>query len=791
MRPPRLYGLCAALLLACGASFLAAVPAPLPQAPVDVTRINVPPLGDFAQADGLLAVLGGKLHNLSLNAFNNVVYARRKAKGDGVVLLDAKITTGQKTLTSASATFTAADVGKIVLVNEADGGNAGANGYTLGLFATIATFTDAHTVQLSVAATATVSPASRCVYGTDDTVALQSLVDTYLAYTDDMHQGNNSSGTVRPAGGTLHLGGGIYCLNGGIGLCNAAVGTVPVFGHGFTYCYHNITIQGAGKGATILQSMNPNANTGNFTFVGLVTIGTTGGAYQGNSAGVPQQCTNITVRDMTLYGTTYNLKKQWAVGLFAGDRCVFDNLELRGFDNEGIYAGGNSNTNTRVRDCDAYDCSLGGPVYNTGVSVFNLNGNDCFASGLRTYDCAIGIETGSVRLRVHNCYFDCRGFSNGGIGISSGSAVTGCYDVAVTGCTFRKVLSALQSNNTDGTIAEIEFSDNTVVDGGVSLAGGLESNLSGNSDPDIKVHGTSRVCNNRFVYSATFGPGAIVLGNQENFVVSGNTMQMNYTTGGATQFMGVGSFGVSAAHWQPVTAYVQSVTSPSFITPARVNGYVYRCTTSGTSGTTEPTWPTTIGNTVNDGTAVWTCYGLASIATIANNTIIGNTLLSQSNGEIQIQSGAERSAVRISNLLCVGYTGRITAPGWGDVLPDGFPTSDTVRYRTALPTAFSRHVAGERYLLPTPTSGAGNQGWLCTAQNTGILSAPWVKNTAYTYGTFIQGATGAGANHVFYCTTAGTSGATEPAWNVSGGTTADNTAAWLDVGLAAVFTAQP
>ena len=32
----------------------------------------------------------------------------------------------------------------------------------------------------------------------------------------------------------------------------------------------------------------------------------------------------------------------------------------------------------------------------------------------------------------------------------------------------------------------------------------------------------------------------------------------------------------------------------------------YQCTTAGTSGGTEPTWDTTIGNTTNDNTAVWT-----------------------------------------------------------------------------------------------------------------------------------------------------------------------------------------
>lgn len=42
------------------------------------------------------------------------------------------------------------------------------------------------------------------------------------------------------------------------------------------------------------------------------------------------------------------------------------------------------------------------------------------------------------------------------------------------------------------------------------------------------------------------------------------------------------------------------------IIPATPNGRLYRCTTAGTTGASEPTWPTTDNGTVADGTAVWT-----------------------------------------------------------------------------------------------------------------------------------------------------------------------------------------
>jgi prepilin-type N-terminal cleavage/methylation domain-containing protein len=55
--------------------------------------------------------------------------------------------------------------------------------------------------------------------------------------------------------------------------------------------------------------------------------------------------------------------------------------------------------------------------------------------------------------------------------------------------------------------------------------------------------------------------------------------------------------------WRNGAAYAVN----TVVIPTNFNGHSYRCTTAGTSGTTEPTWPLNSGGTVPDnGVIIWT-----------------------------------------------------------------------------------------------------------------------------------------------------------------------------------------
>lgn len=59
--------------------------------------------------------------------------------------------------------------------------------------------------------------------------------------------------------------------------------------------------------------------------------------------------------------------------------------------------------------------------------------------------------------------------------------------------------------------------------------------------------------------------------------------------------------------WAASTAYALN----AIVVPTTANGFYYVCTTAGTSGTTQPTWATTNSSTTTDNTVVWTAHQIA------------------------------------------------------------------------------------------------------------------------------------------------------------------------------------
>jgi hypothetical protein len=66
-----------------------------------------------------------------------------------------------------------------------------------------------------------------------------------------------------------------------------------------------------------------------------------------------------------------------------------------------------------------------------------------------------------------------------------------------------------------------------------------------------------------------------------------------------------------ASDWLATTAYALG----DWVVPTARNGFIYKCTTAGTSDGSEPSpWSTTVGGTESDATVVWTVFTLAAIA---------------------------------------------------------------------------------------------------------------------------------------------------------------------------------
>jgi hypothetical protein len=111
------------------------------------------------------------------------------AKGDGRVLGDVVTTSGSPVITSASANFTSADVGKYIMIH-------GANGAAVGSYPVITTIISRQSAtQVTLGANAGAS-VNNCpaVYGTDDTAAINSAITAANTYAQTFSPSTPGSG---------------------------------------------------------------------------------------------------------------------------------------------------------------------------------------------------------------------------------------------------------------------------------------------------------------------------------------------------------------------------------------------------------------------------------------------------------------------------------------------------------------------------------------------------------------------------------------------------------------------
>ena len=246
--------------------------------------------------------------------------------------------------------------------------------------------------------------------------------------------------------------------------------------------------------------------------------------------------------------------------------------------------------------------------------------------------------------------------------------------------------------------------------------------------------------------------------------------------------------------WVHESAYVRG----TYCRPTSRHGFCYIAGIGGVSATTEPTWPTTLGSTVVDGTVTWQCVRPAPITIVfaPSGRVTGVMGLNPSPfSSMPTQTlhllvgnlanvGALNLADRSGLWVSVGHhTGRITTaenasfpPLWTSATP--YASGTYCQPTTPNGLCYIAAVAG--------ISGAGEPAWPglpgATVTDGAVVwecrSPPvWTASTVWPRGAWCRPTTVNG--FCFVATVAGTSGASEPAWPTElGATVADGEVEW-------------
>lgn len=157
--------------------------------------------GIYIKADAIASTEGAWIRD---NVAGEIAPEWFGAVGDGMYLRDASMTASDATLNSASAAFTASDVGKPILVS-----GVGTSGNVL--ITTIASVTDANNAELTLAASTTAS-GQAAVYGTDNATAIAAAVRWWTTWNQ-----------FDPAGITLRFGRGKFVTTSTVDLSSPSL----------------------------------------------------------------------------------------------------------------------------------------------------------------------------------------------------------------------------------------------------------------------------------------------------------------------------------------------------------------------------------------------------------------------------------------------------------------------------------------------------------------------------------------------------------------------------------------
>ena len=439
------------------------------------------------------------------------------AVGDGVVLLGCSMTAASAVLNCTDGAFVAGDVSKVIAVYDA---GPTTNGFLQPLSTTIVSRQSATQVTLTVAATTSVTNSERVIYGTNDTAALQAVVDA----------------VADAGGGVVYFPKGVYL--GSINLPCAKVGTW-IQGT-CTRTYNNISIRGAGRDASQLENWDVAVSA---TYQGVIHMGKAAeitALEAGND-----RLKNIIIADLTVRQVKNPTNvRQVIVGQQTYNVQVFNTRGIGPSHECYIMGGGAKSQRWVVHNNDMGPCGQGGPAYANNTSALNIQGEDWLVHSNVVRESGQGVEMGARRgVLLNNKLIGTPGISV--LAVNVGNTSPGIWDNLIQGNLIKDYPGGVIVTNSLGTASTTRIIGNEFINSSVNINSGLETNSLQEGIAVTHVHETSIVKGNHFFYDTRpsnfpiqIGEGGNAQAGKESVVVSDNlitfTKQYLIGTSGGT-----------------------------------------------------------------------------------------------------------------------------------------------------------------------------------------------------------------------------------------------------------------